>query len=585
MAAIAVLAVAYFVVLLAAVVWVVTASELARARAPQVRLTHAALGVQLVGVLAALVLRAPLLLLALLALAVLGLRYSPTRQALGKWWDEVREAQTQRGWAVHARDGADLGPGARHKLRKTGGYVYLGSKRGKWVTADPEHAVLVLGPPRQGKTSAIVIPTLLASSGPVLVTSTKPDVMAHTMAARRRLGTCWLFDPSGITVCPPGVRQLHWSPVSASRSWDRAVVLAHDIVTTARPADDVRDGGHWAERAAALLAGFLHAAALDGRHLRDVVGWTLRHDGATPHKILNRQGATTASDVLDGIARTAAAEQSGIWSMAAGALAVYRSEAALALTDNPDFEPPAFVGSRDTVYVVASSQHQRVAAPMVVALLEEIRAATFAEAARRAWSSEKLVPPVLYLLDEIANIAPLPALPSIVSEGGGQGLLVVACLQDLSQARERWKERADGFLSLFGTKVLLRGLGDVVTLKAVSDLVGDHEVEVVSDTKEASIWGSRLGKKPDSGGDRGWRVQRTYSRRREPQLPVHVIAQGQPGHALLLRTGMPWTWMRLTPWYEARPWRHLADAPAPATISSPPEGSPDGTAWNRRTPA
>jgi hypothetical protein len=270
---------------------------------------------------------------------------------------------------------------------------------------------------------------------------------------------------------------------------------------------------------------------------------------------------------------------------------VYRSEAALALTDTPDFEPRSFVTSRDTVYVVASSQHQRVAAPVVVALLEEIRTTTFAEATRRAWADGRLIPPVLYLLDEIANIAPLPELPSIVSEGGGQGLVVVACLQDLSQARERWKTRADGFLSLFGTKVLLRGLGDVATLKAVSDLVGDHDVETVSVTKESPSWWS--GRRTEQGrgdsnrltqhtvsrqGDGGRRVQRTYSRRREPQLPVHMIAQGQPGRALLLRTGMPWSWVRLTPWFERQPWRQLAAAPGPATVSPRAEGSPDAAA-------
>ena len=451
MAVVAMWAVAYFLLLAAAVFWSGTAWKVWKARAADVRLVHVVLGVLLVCVAAGLILHAPLLLVACFAVIALGLRGVHVRTALVRWWDEVREAGTQRSWSIEANEGRELGPGVRYRLRSTGGYVYLGSERGKWVTADREHAVLVLGPPRGGKTSSIVIPTLLGAGGPVLVTSTKPDVMAHTMAVRSKLGTCWLFDPSGATPCPRGVRRLHWSPVSACGSWDRTVRLAHDIVITARPADDSRDGGHWSERAAALLAAFLHAAALDGRGMRDVLSWTLRHDGATPHQILNAKGADTASDVLDGIARTAPAEQSGIWSTAAGVLMVYRSEGALALTDAPDFEPSAFVNSRDTVYVVASSHHQRVAAPMIVALLDDICTATFAEATRRAWSNARLDPPVLYLLDEVANIAPLPALPSIVSEGGGQGLVVVACLQDLSQARQRWKEHAEGFLSLFGT--------------------------------------------------------------------------------------------------------------------------------------
>jgi type IV secretory pathway TraG/TraD family ATPase VirD4 len=67
-----------------------------------------------------------------------------------------------------------------------------------------------------------------------------------------------------------------------------------------------------------------------------------------------------------------------------------------------------------------------------------------------------------------------------VAEGASQGVLTLATLQDLSQARVRWGEAADGFLSLFGAKLILRGIGDPRTLEAVSLLAGDHDVAVLS---------------------------------------------------------------------------------------------------------
>ena len=85
-------------------------------------------------------------------------------------------------------------------------------------------------------------------------------------------------------------------------------------------------------------------------------------------------------------------------------------------------------------------------------------------------------PPVVLALDEVANIAPIPDFPSMISEGGGQGLVTLACLQDLSQARSRWPDHADGFPSLFGTTVVLPGIGDVRTLEALSTLAGDEEI-------------------------------------------------------------------------------------------------------------
>src|ERR1700733_6782195 len=55
-----------------------------------------------------------------------------------------------------------------------GGGVWLGAgDDGHWRFARPERAVLLLGPPRSGKTSSVIIPAVLAHQGPAVVTSTK----------------------------------------------------------------------------------------------------------------------------------------------------------------------------------------------------------------------------------------------------------------------------------------------------------------------------------------------------------------------------------------------------------------------------
>jgi hypothetical protein len=143
---IAVLTVAYFVLLEAVVLWVATFSTVRRARVRNVRMAQYVVGVLLLGFIVALLLRVPVLAVALLALVLFGLRDPRIRETLVRWWDEIREAQAQRRWVSSANDGQDLGPGVRYTLRAAGGYVYFGSKCGKWVTAHPEHAVLVLGP-------------------------------------------------------------------------------------------------------------------------------------------------------------------------------------------------------------------------------------------------------------------------------------------------------------------------------------------------------------------------------------------------------------------------------------------------------
>jgi type IV secretory pathway TraG/TraD family ATPase VirD4 len=72
---------------------------------------------------------------------------------------------------------------------RAGGGVWLGaSDDGQWRFARPERAVLLLGPPRSGKTSGVIIPAVLAHQGPAVVTSTKPDVARATAPARARDG-------------------------------------------------------------------------------------------------------------------------------------------------------------------------------------------------------------------------------------------------------------------------------------------------------------------------------------------------------------------------------------------------------------
>jgi conjugal transfer protein traD len=48
------------------------------------------------------------------------------------------------------------------------------------------------------------------------------------------------------------------------------------------------------------------------------------------------------------------------------------------------------------------------------------------------------VPAISFVLDEAANIAPLPNLGSMFSEGAGRGLFMCAIFQDVHQMEARW---------------------------------------------------------------------------------------------------------------------------------------------------
>jgi Type IV secretory system Conjugative DNA transfer len=349
------------------------------------------------------------------------------------------------------------------------------------VHAPAEAACLVLGPPRRGKTSAVIIPSVLCAPGAALVTSTKPDVLVATAAARSRYGRVFAFDPTGQAAdLPPGVVRLRWSPLDAAGTWESARRLSSQMVAASPAAKGTRHESHWTSRAAALLGPLLYAAALSGRDMVDVVSWVLQGDVGTPQRILGAASdgglvdAVLASQVLQGVDRVADQERQSIWSATADVIDVYTTAEALEAATGSNFDPSAFVRSTDTVYIAAAAEHQNSCAPLVVALIEAVRDAQYRRHRAETIAGRPHGAPVSLILDEVANVAPIASLPALVSEAGGQGLHVLAAVQDLSQVRGRWgTEIADGFLSLFGHVLVLGGIRDTRTLEAFSVMCGE----------------------------------------------------------------------------------------------------------------
>jgi hypothetical protein len=430
--------------------------------------------------------------------------------------------------------------------------IYLGQDAHGWRQAGAEQSVMILGPPRSGKTSSFIIPNVLAANGAVVATSTKPDVLDATRNARQELGTVHLFDPTASVADRPGVHRVRWSPLQRCTSWRAAQSTARALVLAGATASGASD--HWHERAQALLAPLLHAAALEGADMRTVLTWVDRHQALPAQQILATEptGADpVARHLLDGITTTDERELSGIWSTTSGALGGFRSAEALEATCRPDFDVDAFVSSSDALYIAAPAHHQALVAPLVVGLLDDVRHATY------RWSASarsRSAAPVLLALDELANIAPLPDLPSMISEGGGQGLVTLACFQDLSQARHRWPTQADGFPSLFGTTVVLPGIGDTRTLEALSLVAGEEELQTRSTSVGLSFsddpLAHLLGRRHAQSGEQ---LSSVWRRR----VPPDLIAHGHPGHGLSFDHRNEATWIPLTPAHRHEPWLAL----------------------------
>jgi hypothetical protein len=172
--------------------------------------------------------------------------------------------------------------------------------------------------------------------------------------------------------------------------------------------------------------------------MEDVARWVLVGDLEEPVKILSERSASAwAAGILRGFDQSDPRLRDSILVTAADTIRVYDSELARRQADGPRIPIREFVASNGTIYIVAPSDVQEQFASLVVGLLDDVRRTTYA-------FHKPGRPATLLVLDEADKIAAWPKVPSVLGEGGAQGLQVCMCVQDLSQARTRGGSATDG---------------------------------------------------------------------------------------------------------------------------------------------
>jgi type IV secretion system protein VirD4 len=194
------------------------------------------------------------------------------------------------------------------------------------------------------------------------------------------------------------------------------------------------------------------------------------------------------------------------------------------------FDTAAFLRGGGTLYLLGTTGAQLTVAPLITALVEDL-----VDAARRQAATTtggRLEPPLTLLLDEAANIAPIPSLPNLLADGGGSGVTTVCVLQSLAQARARWGPAgADAMWDAATTKVVLGGLAHADDLARISRLAGDVDEAVHTRSYGPS-------------GPAG-----SVSPRRLPALPVERLRTLPVGHSIVLARRTPPVHAVLTPWW------------------------------------
>ncbi|MFJ8896599.1 type IV secretory system conjugative DNA transfer family protein [Leifsonia sp. NPDC102414] len=353
-----------------------------------------------------------------------------------------------------------------------------------WFRDMYEEIRIMFAPSGSGKTVRFVVREILRAVGPVVTTSTKPDVLRLTAGIRMKLfpnSRVVVFDPEGLTYWPWKVR---WDIVAGCEDPQEAIRRATAIVA-ARPLQgdsSSSNSGFFHKAVIIVLQCMLHAAAVEGLTMREVMTWMSDFSDDTPYTILtdNPKARRSWERLLMKYCRGKADETVSSTDMSASgilnAFAVESILEAVCPSDDPDemLNSDTFHATTDTLYLICKGEDSP-ASTVFTALVESMLNAASIAATR----SERgfLFPPLSPILDEADNVCPIPSLKRFVSTGRGEGIFLTTIYQDFPQLVARYGEPSARTVINNATELLiLGGLKDIAFLRDMSELAGDRRI-------------------------------------------------------------------------------------------------------------
>jgi type IV secretion system protein VirD4 len=452
------------------------------------------------------------------------------------------------------RNGRDEGGAARWATRRdlgalevggpTAGRLALGTAHRRLLAAERGHSVLVVGPTQSRKTSGFAVPAILEWDGPVVAASVKSDLARHTLLWRRRQGQVWVYDPSAST----GLAPASWSPLQASTTWEGARRTASSLTEVARSsAGSLTDGDFWYGTAAKLLAPLLFAAATSARSMADVVRWVDTQEVDEVFDALTDAGSSAAMQAVRASWGRDERQRSAVYTTAETVVEVFAeptvaaSESAVPGADYAEpIEPVRLLDGNHTLYLCAPAHDQRRLRPLFATLVTQVIEAAYERVARHG---APLDPPLLVVLDEAANVAPLAELDVLASTAAGHGVQLVTVWQDLAQLQARYGARAGSVVNNHRVKVFLSGIADPGTLEHASALIGDAELRSWTTTVDG--YGT---------------TSHTDAPAMRRLAPADALRRVPPGDAVVVSGHLPPIRLRLRPWHDDRSLRARAHA-------------------------
>ncbi len=301
------------------------------------------------------------------------------------------------------------------------------------VRLSPGTSVLVVGASQSGKTSRLVLPTVLSWTGPVVVTSLKGDVTSTSAPWRESRGEVQFLEPgrdAGLT----------WDPLESIHSHRDALRVAGTLTVSSSRAD----GEFWNALAVKFVGALFWLAHERGASIHDVARAV---EDRTWANWREDSGDFDALRTLDAFARYETRTLESVLTTAETLILPWRF-------DQPRARALSVLDGDNTLYLCAPrgehAHYEGLFRGALRAIVEEQQ--------RRAERGEAL--DVLLMLDEAVSVAALDELDVWAATVAASRITLVTVVQDFAQLRARFGERAGTIVNNHAVRLVLSGLSD-----------------------------------------------------------------------------------------------------------------------------
>ncbi|MGY4646225.1 type IV secretory system conjugative DNA transfer family protein [Mycobacterium sp. URHB0021] len=402
------------------------------------------------------------------------------------------------------------------------------------TVAESGPMVLVSAPTGAGKTRSVLAPAAVLWTGPVVVVSSKDDLFQ--LVAQRRFGPQALIDlRPDYDATYPGITAMSFDPTKMITTPDQAVTAANTMmqmsaVGMGSGVDSVSDAGIWESNTEGPLAAMLFAASRNGEGM-DWVLLAVDNMEWDEDKLPTEPGWQMAAMAVqkyplfyNALRRTLDMDPKQRDSIALTMRKAVMPWMRLSLRGN---QPEAFTADflddpSATLYVLSSPEGAIAGA--AVTLLENLVKLWRAKTARKEMTHRLLI-----VIDEAANVAPMPALRRHVGEGRGLGVNLLLAVQASSQ-----------FDTVYGS-AYANELRDI--FPAVLILFGAPEMEILRRAEEWSLLSTRRQESFDQASG-----SKTLSSNTDSTLDYRRLLPTNRNRARLILRGTPGIETELEDW-------------------------------------